>query len=387
MNTYFDLYNLPFEIQCNIISIITEYRDILRLRLVNKHMKLLIEKSIIKIDREYIKNDKIKLSSNILSTIKNVKSIIDIFPETLDELINIANLPHLKETHIGIDNEDPIVKKYNFNFDQILSIFTTQYCSGTYLNNEHGLFNICKNKKTYSDTCFWIEYYDKSPVISKDVYIKNGVVSMYKYCHNYPLFIKTLSQEHTLFGIEINYPLTKDIITILENTSEFKEIIIYDALLDDNEFKPIDIIHHNKILKQIRYFIEINKIKILRQNHDYPSSVINANNFLNSFKRPNMTLKIWDIPISVEYLKNVIEIFPTLEKITIYIDYKNDENILINNINYIGNVLKTINNQIKKINIDGFDTGMARLKYKTLCKKFEQILKNIMNKKIKITFR
>ena len=377
MNTYFDLCNLPFEIQCYIISIITEYRDILRLRLVSKHMQILIQKSIIKIDRNYIENDKIKISSNILSTIKNVELILYIFPETLDELINIANLPHLKETHIGIDCEDPIVKKYNFNFDQILSIFTTQYCSGTYLNNEFGIFNVCKNKKTFKNVCFWIEYYDKTPDISKDIFIKNGVISMYKYRNNYPLFIKTLSQEHTLFGIEINYPLTENIIAILENTNEFKEIIIVNALTNDT---TNDIINHNKILKQITYFININKIKILRQNGNYSMDISKANNFLNSFTMHNMTLMIWDIPISVNYFKIALEKFPMLENITINID-KNDENILIDNITYLGNILNSINNQIKKIILDGLKLIIEN---KILCKKFEIIIINIIKRKIKV---
>ena len=38
----FEFLHLPFEIQCHIISHITEYRDILRLRLVSPYMRLLL---------------------------------------------------------------------------------------------------------------------------------------------------------------------------------------------------------------------------------------------------------------------------------------------------------------------------------------------------------
>jgi len=370
MNNHFDLYELPIELQCRIISEINEYRDILRLRLVNRHMLLLLEKSIIKIDRDYIKNNYIFISCNILATFRNLKAVRDCFPETIDELVNISNLQHLRETHMGIDNNSILVKKFNLSFDQILTIFVSQYCSGTFLLNDSltGIINIHKNKRTFRNTCFWIEYYGSSLKDFKDIIIENGIVSIYKYSSQYPLFLKTLAKEHTLFGIELEYPLISDIITLLENTREFEEIIIKDALTFNNSKKRL------KILNQIVYFININKIRIIRQNHNYDTPDINIiHMFLELFNFPNNKLEIWDIPIEFSDIITVIKKFPKLKEITIRVNDKND-NILIKEIENLGNLIKLNNYQINKIVFVDLTIN--------LCQKYQNMLKNIIKRNI-----
>lgn len=376
MNNHFDLYELPIELQCRIISEINEYRDILRLRLVNRHMLLLLEKSIRKIDREYIKNHHINISCNIIATFRNLNSVSDCFPESIDELINISNLQHLKQTHIGIDYNSLLVKKFNLSFDQILSIFVSQYCSGTFLlnNSVTGIINIYKNKRTFRNTSFWIEYYGTSLKDSKDVLIDNGIVSIYKYSSQYQLFLKTLAREHTLFGIELEYPLIPDIITLLENTIEFEEIIIRDALTFNNSKKRL------KILNQIVYFINLDKIKIVRQNHDYDTpdiSIIRL--FLELFSFPNNKLEIWDIPIEFSDIITVMRKFPKLKEITIRLnDNDKNDNILIKEIENLGNLIKLNNYQLDKIFFIDL-TG-------NLCQKYQTILKNIIQRNIIIDY-
>src|SRR5579885_2104103 len=88
--------DLPYELQCQIISDITEYRDIRRLRLVSPYMRWLLQNCIEEVNWRYIKNEPLTINTDILITLRNVRIIESIYPETVTDVVNLANLPHLE---------------------------------------------------------------------------------------------------------------------------------------------------------------------------------------------------------------------------------------------------------------------------------------------------
>ena len=302
-----EFLSLPLEIQCHIISNITEYRDIRRLRLVNSHVKFLVENSVRHVTWKYIEGEHLTINTDILLTLRNVRDIDTIYAETISDIINIANLPHLDYTNIVVCNDD-------LSLDQTVSLFVSQYCSGKYIEKKSNhTVAVYRHHRTLRHANFLFE--NGMPLDSSTFFINYGVICIDN-LQDYPQSLRALDRARSLFGVKINYPLTKTIVEMLVKAPEFERVVLATG-------SP----YADNVLNQVLYFLERRKLRILGDDPCFGSNVSDNNSFVENLSGSaieDSPLEIWDLPVSVSHLQTVIQKFPRLKQVTVNLEKMED---------------------------------------------------------------
>jgi len=167
--------------------------------------------------------------------------------------------------------DDPIIKDEGLSFDQIMTIFVLQYCSGKYLyiDTNTGIISVRRNNRTFRNTEFVIYYYGTTSIMN--VLIFNGVFYFDIDPNSFPLTIRALIKEKTLFGIELQNTLTPELMNILLETTEFEEIVV-SSVNGEGTYNP-------NMLQQVVHLLELRKLRVLREEPSYPGSITTNNTF------------------------------------------------------------------------------------------------------------
>ena len=250
---------------------------------------------------------------------RNVRSVENLYPNTIMDILNIANLPHLISSDIDV-NGDTIIEE-GLNFDSMNSLFITQYCSGDYIdiNEETGLINIKKHNRNFKKANFFIENSTSTFNMPEYIDINNGILSSSININLLPKTLKALTKNKTLFGIVIEEILHKEIMNLLLETPEFQQLVVMNATIGD-EYPP-------GILDDAKLFLSKNKLKVLIDDPNWPSlvndSVADNQLFLESLPiYPNSILKTWGLPININYIPLLLKKFPNLKSIAISVNLK-----------------------------------------------------------------
>lgn len=216
-----DFELLPYELKCQSISHVTDYDQILALRLVSLEMQQLLQNCVTEVTRNAtVKRENI----NILLSLRHLEETehnVAFDTESIGDIINVANMPYLHSTSITMDLE-----MINLSYDRALVIFIDQYCQGKYIEADFstGLTYVIRHRRDLRRANFFFTSFDINN--GEDIIIiKKGVVSISaKSLAVFEHALYTLAKYESLRGIELSLPLSLNIITFLLSVPELRSL-------------------------------------------------------------------------------------------------------------------------------------------------------------------
>lgn len=286
---------LPLELQCEIISYITDYDDIANLYYSSSYLHPLLERCI-----QQLMSSNGQEDFSIIGSLLNLKQInyeLDI--KKVSQILLVANLPYLQ--HAEFD----IIKLENIGFSSstLVSLFIEQYCNGEYVSCVNGIRTIKQHNRTLLKKYF---YFDASP---DSIIIRDGI--LYSSYNNYQLIIKMMAKYSSLKGLRVIEKLSQAVLSIIDKAPEFSTVII-----DPESQNYLD------VLESIKYLLDRNKIEILDDDeYKYDEIYVdNSDNFIQSL--PNYIdnrLRVWGLAISISNLSLVVNKFSSIDTIAVYL--------------------------------------------------------------------